>query len=390
MARFSELLHGSVRVRITGAAPESCLNAFTEAGIAWWDALSEDEFTLKAGLAARDLARAKAAAGRSQCEINVLKELGAPAVRRKLRRRIALLSAAVLCFSALALSSLYVWDVDVEGNESVPESEILLALAESGVKSGAFWPGWDADAIKNEVILAVPELSWIGVSVSGSRAEVRVRERIAKPEVVSGAAGSVAARATGIIERMEVYQGAPLVSVGDAVAEGETLVSGKMPSETGDTRYVRASAEITAHTWRELTASAPLEYTKLTESGSHTRWALEIGEKRVNFYRGSSQTPEGCGKITTEYPLAWEGVFTLPVTLVRERIIEYEPSKAAEDSAALQERLAGELRSELERALDGKGECINATFTAAEHNGRLVVTMRAECREDIAVFVPAE
>lgn len=388
--KLSEILRGSVRAEISGAAPEKCLNALTDAGVGFWDAVSEDAFTVRLGMAARDLGDARAIAGRSQCSLRVLRERGAPAVRRRLRRRLALLGTAAACFVLLAASSLFVWDIDVEGNETVSTGEIMRALADCGVHSGSFWPGWSAEEIRNSVILDIPALSWVGVSVDSSRAVVRVRERIDKPEVADNdAAGSVTARATGIIERMEVYQGAPLVAVGEAVIAGETLVSGEMPSTVGDTRYVRASALVEARTWYELSAAAPLEYEAAGETGSHTRWALVIGGRRFNFYAGSSQTPPDCGKIITEYPLAWEGVFTLPVTLVRERIVEYGRTAAAEDADALAGRLSAELTETLERRLDGRGEIIDVTFTAAESGGQLVVTMRAECREDIAQFVPA-
>ncbi len=189
---------------------------------------------------------------------------------------------------------------------------------------------------------------------------------------------------------MRVYQGAPLAAVGDAVVAGETLVSGEMPSEVGDTRYVRASAEVTARTWYELSASAPIEYAALTEEDTHTRWALIIGDKRINFYLGSSQTPPGCGKIITEYPLAWDGVFTLPVTIVRERTVEYSSSETTADEGELAARLEGGLKSTLERKLAGRGEILDAQYTAAVSGGRLIVTMRAECVEDIAEFTPAE
>ena len=163
-----------------------------------------------------------------------------------------------------------------------------------------------------------------------------------------------------------------------------------MPSEVGDTRYVRASAEIRARTWYEMSASAPLEYSGLEQSDCRTRWALVIGDKRINFYLGSSQTPTGCGKIITEYPLAWEGVFTLPVTLVREQTLEYDSAAAAEDEEELSGRLEAVLRSTLERELSGRGEILDAQFTSSASDGRLVVTMRAECMEDIAEFTPAE
>lgn len=51
------------------------------------------------------------------------------------------------------------------------------------MKPGSFWPSWSADTIKNEVILRLPELAWVGVSVDSSRATVRVRERDEAPEL---------------------------------------------------------------------------------------------------------------------------------------------------------------------------------------------------------------
>ena len=382
---------GSVLCEIRGAAPLRCLNALGEAGIEAKRAERADEFTLRLTLDERDYSAAAAIAARSQCELARISSRGGALLARRLRRRIALLTAAVVCFALLAAGSLFVWEIDISGCESVTEGEVRRALASAGVAEGSFWPAWDADAVKNHLLLEIPELAWAGVSVSGSRAEVRVRERIERPELASdGAPGSITAAASGIIERMEVYEGAPAVSVGDAVAVGETLVSGEMASAVGDTRYVRARAAVTARTYVELTASAPLKYGRLLEADTHSRWSLIIGSVRVNFFRGSSQTPPGCGKIIEEYPLAWEGVFRLPVTLVRETVIEYSAQEAEEDPALLEQRLAEALQSRLERRLEGSGEALSVHFTARESGGALYVTLRAECREDIAVYTPAE
>lgn len=382
---------GSVLCEIRGAAPLRCLNALGEAGIEAKRAERADEFTLRLTLDERDYSAAAAIAARSQCELARISSRGGALLARRLRRRIALLTAAVVCFALLAAGSLFVWEIDISGCESVTEGEVRRALASAGVAEGSFWPAWDADAVKNHLLLEIPELAWAGVSVSGSRAEVRVRERIERPELASdGAPGSITAAASGIIERMEVYEGAPAVSVGDAVAAGETLVSGEMASAVGDTRYVRARAAVTARTYVELTACAPLKYGRLLEADTHSRWSLIIGSGRVNFFRGSSQTPPGCGKIIEEYPLAWEGVFRLPVTLVRETVIEYSAQEAEEDPALLEQRLAEALQSRLERRLEGRGEALSVHFTARESGGALYVTLRAECREDIAVYTPAE
>ena len=267
-------LRSSVWVQVEGAEPPRFLNALAEAEICFWGAEPEDDFTLRLALRPRDLETARTLALRCQCSIKTLKLRGAPAVRRRLRHRVALMAGLAVCFALLAASRLFVWDIEVEGNEDVSRGEILRALAECGVESGSFWPTWSADRIKNEVILRIPELAWVGVSVDSSRATVRVRERDEAPEVTDkDAPYSVTARRTGIIERTEVYLGAPLVQAGDAVLEGETLVSGAVESGLGTVRYVHASAKIEARTYYELTAAAPLEYSEAVEAGSRTRWA---------------------------------------------------------------------------------------------------------------------
>lgn len=381
---------GGVRAEVSGASPAELLNALSERGIGFSAAEPLDGCTLRLTIAASDWAAAERLAARCQCELRVIRRTGAPVFKRRVRRRAALAAGLALCFSLLGASSLFVWEIDVEGNERVSTGEILRALADSGVSYGSFWPGWQADKIKNEVILALPELSWVGVSVEGSRALVSVRERVERPELVDNDEPySVTASATGIITRVDVYMGTPLVSAGDAVLEGEELVSSLMSTPGGEARQVHAQADVTARTWYELTAAAPLIRTERgAETSSHSRWALVIGKTRLNFYGDSGKMDIGCDKIISEYPLALEGVFTLPVKLIRERYVEYEIVEREADRAELEERLKAALLAELESRLDGRGEALSATFSAAESGGLLTVTLRAECEQNIAVETP--
>ena len=75
---------------------------------------------------------------------------------------------------------------------------------------------------------------------------------------------------------------------------------------------------------------------------------------------------------------------------MREQIVEYDAAPARRDADALSAELSAQLEDALARELQGRGEVLNATFTSSVSDGRLIVTMRAECREDIAVFTPAE
>lgn len=379
------MLRGNLRLEVQGAEPSALLNRLTESGLTFWDAEPEDDFVMRVSLSSKDLETAERLAARCQCTVKVLKAGGVPAVRSKLRRRLALMIGLAACFAVLGLSRLFVWEIEVEGNETLTKGEILRALAESGVEPGSFWPSWSSDTIKNEVILKLPELAWLGVSVDSSKAVVRVREREAAPELVDNDAPySVRARRTGIIESVQVYLGAPMVQPGDAVLEGETLVSGRVESTLGTVRYVRASAKIEARTYYELSIAAPTEQHFTEERGGHTRWAVVVGGGRLNLYFGGSELPEGCVKQTQEHKLEWPGVFSLPVALVQEKILEYDVVAESADKEALAERLERTLDEKLVELLDGKGEALSRTYTSSETGGVLYVTLRAECLEDIA------
>ena len=59
-----------------------------------------------------------------------------------------------------------------------------------------------SEAISNDMLLKIPELSWIAVNISGSHADILVRERIPKPLIVDeNAPTMVYAVKSGIITK---------------------------------------------------------------------------------------------------------------------------------------------------------------------------------------------
>ncbi len=390
MERLENLIRGCVRLEITGTFPEGLLNSLSAAGIRFWRAESVDAYTLRVTVAAGDASAAAELGRRCMCRTETLYRRGMPDWRRRAKRRAAFVICAGALLLAIMASSFFVWKIEIRGGDRVSDASVLRALEESGVYIGSFWPGFNSDMIRNSVLLKLPELSWLGVSVDSSRAVVTVRERVEKPEFVNGGApGSVTARRTGIIESVSALQGAALVKKGDAVTEGETLVSGAVESSLSGTRYVHAQAVVIARTWYELTASAPLEEAVKDYSGrSFSRWAIVFGSRRFNFYISSSKMYRGCDKIICTYPLAMDGVFTLPVTVVRERLCPYEAIASQADADGLSARLRQTLEETLTERLDGRGQIKTRGFTQAVQGDGLTVTLRAECLEDIAQEAP--
>ena len=382
LTRWILALCGSVRLEVCGAHPERVLNACADAGVACTASEPVDAYTLRFTVRERCADTAAALARRCQCTVT---RRGLPRLLRRAARYRGLCAALLLLMLAVSVSSLFVWRIDVTGNEALTTGQILRCLDACGVRPGTYWPGLSNDLVRNDMILRLPQLRWLTVNVRGSCAEVIVREKDPLPDITpDDTPVSIYAAATGVILHMDVYAGEARVAPGAAVEPGDVLVSGAVYDLGGGVRPVCARAEIRARTRQELTGQIALtESEKQSARGGRTRWALRVGKKRINFYQNSGISNAECDKITCEYPFAIRGVFALPFSLVRERVQPYRtasvPVSADAARAALEQALLQQLRETI-----GADGTILAYETAAEVTGGvLTVTLTAECEQEI-------
>ncbi len=387
MSKVYEKLRGRLRVELLGAFPESVLNAAALAAIPLWDMDCVSANTLRLSLYESDGEAFREIVKRCGCEYTLLSTQGGSRDRRTVRRRLPLIIIACVTAALLLLSSLFIWEIDIRGNRQFSRSELLRALSGCGVECGVYWPALSSDLVRSRMLELLPGLGWMTVNVNGSRATVLITERQEKPEIYSEAKpADVVAKKTGIIERLSVLNGKPAVQRGSAVAEGELIAGGRMDSIVGGARYVRAKASALAHTWYELCSAAPVaqeEKTRIRAAGS--RFAIIFGKRRINLYINTGNTIDECDKIVHDNKLGIEGLFSLPVRIVREELLRCRRSA---DCGADYEAMERVLDKRLEDSVDG--EILSRSFTRGTAEGLYVLTLRARCLEEIAVTVPME
>ncbi len=381
MAKLEESLRGRIDAEAVGAEPEALLNACAAAGLPLLEPRAADRWTLRFGIFERDWPRLEALCARTGCELRLLSRRGGSRYRRLLRRRAGLLLTLAALIALLLTSSLFVWEIRFVGAEELSRGELLRVLADCGLENGCFWPSLALDTLRDRVLLREPALAWLTVNIRGSVAEVRLLRRAEKPEIYrESEAAELRAAKTGIVRRVLALRGEALVQPGRAVTEGDLLIAGRVGSLTGDARLLRAQGEVWADTWYELTALCPAAKGKeAADSGPRGRLALKIGQKRINFYQNAGKTIDGCDKIVHEYNLGIEGLFRLPLSFVRE---ELKPYRTAEPGPTEAEEAAQRLLASLAERIEG--EIVSFSWTAAERGGLTVVTLYAQCYENIA------
>lgn len=386
MAGPVRALLGYAELQVTAAFPVLFLNECTRLGIPFWGAAAVDACTLRLSLRMSDVRRAEVAGRRCGCELMLLAERGGPAALRRLRRQLYLCVGFGAVLLLLFVSGLYIWEVEVtENGTDVADSEILAVLEDCGVAVGRRWVGLSSDMIRNRALLQLPELGYLTVNIHGSRAEVLVRGREEPPDLLDEHTPTdIRARCSGVITEMRVLEGEALVSVGDTVMAGDALVS----AQRGE-RLVHARAHITARTWHEKTACAPLTACSAEAEGlPRRRWGLILGKRRVNFSINSGIPRGTCDRITKIYPLALPGVFTLPAAVVCESSRELTLRETERSLPQLETELSQRLRRQLLTELGDGGEIVTERFSVSEGDGLLYVTLRAECTERIDTETP--
>ncbi len=379
--RLEERIRGTVRVEIAGAEPEALLNACLAENLPMFVPESLDKHTLRISVWESDLPLLEELARKHFCELRVLTRRGGSRTRRLLRRRLGLLAAFALLLAIVLLSTLFIWEIRIVGAEELSRPMLLRELSELGFSYGAYRPGIDAEKLRDKMLLREPGLLWMTVNVRGSVAEVRLLGRAEKPEIyVESEAAELCAARTGIVHRVNVYAGQAAVRPGEAVTEGELLISGRVDSITAAPRTLRAQGEVWADTWYERTALCPVGMAKKPDAdAASSRFALKIGARRINFYQNGGKTIDGCDKIVHEYNLGIDGLFCLPICLVRE---ELRPWETAGGSGLDAEEVGRRLIDSLAEQIDG--EVVSTQISVSEFSGLTVVTLRAQCYENIA------
>lgn len=385
MKKLYDLAHGTVKLEAGGAEPERILNFCAEHGIVFWEASPCEDFAISFCAYSSALPLIMSQNGKNGLELKLLHERGGRRLVLSARRRAVLLALGVLSIALAAVSSLFLWSIEIEGSDTLSEAQILRVLSECGVDYGAFWPSLSSDAVRSHVVAEMPEIAWLSLNVRSSRAQVVIHERVDKPEIVNEKAPcDIVAAKSGVIRRMSVLEGESAAAEGSAVIKGDVLVRGLMSSETGDARYVHSMAQVIADTWYEISVQAPLTQEQKGEKlRTDTAFSLVIGKKRINFFSYSRNKYTSCDKINKLRYISLGEVFTLPVGYALERTTQYETSTVPIDEDKTVERLKATLEAELWRRI-GAGQIVSKEYTVSKSEGLLTVTLRAQCTENIA------
>ena len=163
-----------------------------------------------------------------------------------LKKRPGLIAGIIVSSVMVLVLRLFVWHIEIHGNNRLTDDQILTMLEPYGFTAGAYANGTDALTAERNILMSTDDISWINIEVNGSRADVYLNENddITDTADIKTPCNIVASR-TGVITDTDVTAGKLIYEKGSGVAKGSVIVSGAVSS--GDTLIlVHSSAKIIA------------------------------------------------------------------------------------------------------------------------------------------------
>lgn len=192
---------------------------------------------------------------KTHVKIHILNRHGPAFFFYRHKRRWWFLLGMMVFAGMIYILSLFVWQIDIDGNRKYTDALILQALAQMDVKTGCRKSEIDLPEIEEELRIMYNEITWVSASITGTKLQIELREGDLK---ISGSSGggqtgnvkrvenrennpktqngesetdlpaNLVADEDAIITNLVVRRGTVAVRYGDEVKKGDVLIEGKV------------------------------------------------------------------------------------------------------------------------------------------------------------------
>lgn len=387
LIKFFYFLKGYVIIEAYGKSVLKLISECAARGIRIYNIVRGER--IRFAVCCSDLPELEKIAAETGVAVKTVRKCGLAFMLKSYRRRVLFPVGALIFVLFFAVSSRFLWDIRIEGNDKITDGQVLALLSEIGVKPGARLSKLpDAMTMKDHLVGRLENVPWAWVYVEGVRARVCIHEGTVPPVIVDESKPcDIIASRDGFITEMSVKKGMRMCMPGNAVNAGEVLVSGFVELDDESEGFeVHADGRILALTHHEQTGTYSLSEERPEFTGNEKSiFEVTLFSKSFTLFKAPdydySITTEDCFKPSH---LAKHTGFSVTKRTFREAVkntvqlpYEWVLEYAKRDLTA---RISAELGSfsRLQRE----------DFAVTENGGSITVTAKMDFIESIGVCVP--
>ena len=242
---------GYVKIKVESVFIERFINICISKRIFIWDIQREKSSIMYANIGIKDFKRLKNVAKKTKSKVSIEGKYGIPFLLHRYRKRKNFFILCSIILISLVAMSRFVWNIEIEGLQTIPKEEFMQELNDYGLKIGTRKSLIDSNSIINKMRLTRDDISWMGIDIKGTNIIIKIKEKEKAPIVINKSDYcNIVSNKTGLITKINVQDGTKAVEIGDMVKEGDVLVLGLLEGKfSGETRYVHAIADVDAKVW---------------------------------------------------------------------------------------------------------------------------------------------
>lgn len=376
---------GYVQIEIEGFFIERFLNICAKEQIRLWKTKKINKSKIYTNISIEDFKKIRTIVKKTKCRMKIKKKKGLPFVIRKYKnRKISVFLFCILVFSIFALSN-FIWNIEIEGNQTIKNEEIILELSNQGLYQGILKNKIDSNKIIENIRLKNEKIAWIGIKIEGTNAKVTIVEATEKPEIIAtNEYCNIIADKEGIITKINATNGTPQVKEGDIIEKGDQLIAGWMEGKYTGVRYMHASGEIQAKVWyTSEKTEGYIQEENVKTGNTENKYSINFNKKTINLYKTISKFQK-YDTIKTEKKIKLFNNFYLPIEFKKTTNYEYNTTQKQYTKEELEQKILSELEEQMKKDIDNK-EIANKDVIIEEENQKLTVRLIYEVIEKIGV-----
>lgn len=377
---------GYVKIKVEGLFLERFINICVSKKILLMDIKREKSTIMYANVGIADYKKLKQVARKTKSKIKIQRKKGLPFTIKKYRKRKIFGILFVVILALLIVSSNYIWNIEISGNVKITNQEILQSLEESGLKVGLSKNDIDINAVISKIRLDREDIAWIGITVKGTNAIVKIKEAAKAPEVIDeNKFCNIVANKTGMITKINVQNGTANVEVGDIVEEGDILVNGYLEGKYTGTRYVHGAATVEAKIWYTKKEKAMLKQQIPVQTGNEEKkYSIKFKKNQINLFKTLSKF-EKYDTINENKKIILFSNFYLPIEVVKITNKEYVLQDVTYTNEEQTQILTEKLKKELLEEIGEQKNIVNVNVNTYSQDETVEVEVTYEVLENIGV-----
>ena len=378
---------GYVKIKVESVFIERFINICISKRIFIWDIQREKSSIMYANIGIKDFKRLKNVAKKTKSKVSIEEKSGIPFLLHRYRKRKNFFILCSIILISLVAMSRFVWNIEIEGLQTIPKEEFMQELNDYGLKIGTRKSQINSNSIINKMRLTRDDISWMGIDIKGTNIIIKIKEKEKAPIVINKSDYcNIVSNKTGLITKINVQDGTKAVEIGDMVKEGDVLVLGLLEGKfSGETRYVHAIADVEAKVWYSKKEKFYYNQDIRKETGQiENKYSIKFNNFKINFTKTLSKF-QNYDTICKSKKILLFPNFYLPIEIVKKTNIEYKKISKTFTEEELIEIATEKLEIEIEAEIENKDNIINKQINVDKQEEYVEVEIIYEVIEKIGI-----